>query len=77
MPAAMMAKVNSVVIFGDPDNPKPVQGASTAKTQVICHTGDQICAGQDVILAPHLTYSQNAMQAAQFVQKNAGKVWSC
>lgn len=88
MPAAMMAKVSSVVIFGDPgqcrfsrccelqltpiDNGKPVAGASAAKTKVICHTGDNICAGGDAILTPHLTYSTDAGTAAAFVATAAG-----
>jgi cutinase len=63
--------VSSAVIFGDPDNGKPVGKISAAKTKVICHTGDNICAGGDLILTPHLTYSQNAGEAATFVQANA------
>ncbi|RDW85920.1 cutinase-1 [Coleophoma crateriformis] len=72
MPAAMVAKVNSVVIFGDPDNGKPVTGVSAAKTKVICHQGDNICAGGDTILTPHLTYSNDAGTAAAFVAQMAG-----
>jgi hypothetical protein len=44
-----------------------VGNVPAANTKVICHNGDLICAGQSVILAPHLTYSQNAKEAAQFV----------
>lgn len=55
------------VIFGDPDNGQAVQGVSAANTMVICHTGDNICQGGDLILAPHLTYGMNAAQAATFV----------
>jgi cutinase len=46
------------------DNGKPVQGISN--TKVICHTGDNICAGGDLILAPHLTYGADANTAAAF-----------
>ncbi|KUJ19401.1 cutinase [Mollisia scopiformis] len=67
LPASTMAKVNSVVIFGDPDDGEAVQGASAAKTKVICHTGDDICLHGDLVLAPHLTYSENAGEAASFV----------
>lgn len=67
LPAATMAKVNSAVIFGDPDNGAAVQGVSAASTKVICHAGDNICAHGDLVLAPHLTYSQNADEAATFV----------
>jgi cutinase len=67
IPAATMAKVSSVVIFGDPDDGQAVAGASAANTKVICHTGDNICQGGSLILTPHLTYSQNAGEAASFV----------
>ncbi|KAF2463523.1 cutinase precursor, partial [Lindgomyces ingoldianus] len=59
--------VSSAVIFGDPDNGKPVGNVPAAKTKVICHTGDNICQGGDLVLQPHLTYSQNAGEAAAFV----------
>ncbi|PQE31035.1 hypothetical protein CJF32_00006062 [Rutstroemia sp. NJR-2017a WRK4] len=72
LPAATMAKVNSVVIFGDPDNGAPVTGASAANTKVICHAGDNICAHGDLILTPHLTYSTDAGAAAAFVKGVAG-----
>lgn len=67
LPAATMAKVNSVVIFGDPDDGEAVTGVSAAQTKVICHAGDNICQHGDLILLPHLTYSQDAATAAQFV----------
>jgi cutinase len=92
LPAATMAKVNSVVIFGDPsnyifqfefekkrrltemnvDNGEAVQGATAQNTLVICHTGDDICLHGDLILVPHLTYSENVQQAATFVAAQAG-----
>ena len=61
------AFVSSAVIFGDPDNGDPVGKVAAADTMVVCHTGDLICAGQSVILAPHLTYGRDANAAAQFV----------
>ncbi|KAH7401750.1 cutinase precursor [Phaeosphaeria sp. MPI-PUGE-AT-0046c] len=64
------AFVSSAVIFGDPDNGDPVGKVAAANTKVICHTGDLICAGQSVILAPHLTYGRDADEAAQFVVGN-------
>lgn len=66
------AFVKSAVIFGDPDNGKAVGNVPAAQTKVICHNGDKICDGQAVVLAPHLTYSQNAGEAAQFVASNVG-----
>lgn len=53
----MLMVVQTVVIFGDPDNGKAVGSVSAAKTKVICHTGDNICAGGSMILQPHLTVS--------------------
>ncbi|KAB8302332.1 hypothetical protein EYC80_005764 [Monilinia laxa] len=72
LPADTMANVNSAIIFGDPDNGAPVQGVSAAKTKVICHTGDNICAHGDMILPPHLTYGMDAGTAASFAKAAAG-----
>ncbi|KAN0095405.1 carbohydrate esterase family 5 protein [Hyaloscypha variabilis] len=66
------AGVSSVVIFGDPNNGTAVAGIPAAKTLVICHTGDNICQHGDQVLEPHLTYSQNATEAANFVANAAG-----
>ncbi|KAK8086625.1 cutinase [Apiospora phragmitis] len=65
-PAATASKVAGAVIFGDPDNGQPVQGIQKANTKVICHMGDNICAGGSLILQPHLTYGQDANTAAKF-----------
>lgn len=54
------------------DDGEAVQGASAAKTKIICHVGDDICAHGDLVLAPHLTYSQNAGEAASFAASAAG-----
>jgi cutinase len=64
------AFVNSAVIFGDPNNGKPVGKVAAGDTKIVCHTGDLICAGQAVILAPHLTYGADGATAAAFVVKN-------
>ncbi|KAH7348496.1 cutinase [Rhexocercosporidium sp. MPI-PUGE-AT-0058] len=71
LPASTMAKVNSVVLFGDPNDGKPVAGADAAKTMVICHATDNICDGGDLILVEHLTYSRDAVQAAAFAASRA------
>lgn len=71
LPAATMQQVSSVVIFGDPDNPDAVAGADAAKTKVFCADGDAICAGQALVLPPHLSYGGNAGEAAQFVVQTA------
>ena len=64
------AFVSSAVIFGDPDNGDLVGKVAAADTKIVCHTGDLICAGQAVVLAPHLTYGQDGAAAAQFVVSN-------
>jgi cutinase len=68
--AADAAFVNSAVIFGDPNNGKPVGKVAAGDTKIVCHTGDLICAGQAVILAPHLTYGADGAAAAKFVVGN-------
>jgi cutinase len=64
------AFVSSAVIFGDPDNGQAVGKVSAGNTKVVCHTGDLICAGQSIILAPHLTYGRDGADAAKFVVGN-------
>ncbi|KAK1976648.1 cutinase [Colletotrichum cereale] len=66
LPPAVVAKVAGAVIFGDPLNGKPVQGVPAAKTKVICHNGDNICEGGNQIRRAHLTYGDNADEAAKF-----------
>ncbi|KAK3071825.1 hypothetical protein LTR53_007951 [Teratosphaeriaceae sp. CCFEE 6253] len=70
--ASQTAFVNSVVIFGDPDNGEPVGSIPSSKVLIICHVGDDICLHGDLILPPHLTYAINAQQAANFVVSRAG-----
>lgn len=62
----------TAIIFGDPDNGQKVGSISAANTKVICHTGDNICAGGATILTPHLTYSRDAATAANFAATAAG-----
>ncbi|KAF2644326.1 cutinase precursor [Massarina eburnea CBS 473.64] len=70
--ADQTAFVQCAVIFGDPNNGKPIGQVPAASSKVVCHKGDQICAGQALILQPHLTYSQNANEAAKFVMSSVG-----
>ncbi|KAK1703641.1 cutinase [Colletotrichum lupini] len=72
LPAATMAKINSVLTFGDPGNPNAVTGAE-GKTKIICHENDAVCSG-GFITVDHLTYAEDADAAAQFVlQMASGK----
>ncbi|KAI8270173.1 hypothetical protein K4K58_011574 [Colletotrichum sp. SAR11_239] len=69
LPAATMAKINSVLTFGDPGYPNPIPGAD-GKTQIICHDDDAVCKG-GFITVDHLTYAENATTAAEFVLQKA------
>ncbi|KAF3350607.1 Sugar transporter STL1 [Verticillium dahliae VDG2] len=64
-----MAKVSSVVTFGDPRNPAPIAGAD-GKTLILCHPNDAVCSGGFITVA-HLTYGANATAAAAFVVQKA------
>lgn len=72
LPASTMAKISSVVIFGDPDFGQAVASTASSKTKIICHSDDNICQHGDLILLAHLTYSLNAQEAATFAAAAAG-----
>ncbi|KAL5392902.1 hypothetical protein DPSP01_000597 [Paraphaeosphaeria sporulosa] len=65
LPADTMSRVSSVVTFGDPRNQTAITGAE-GKTLTICHENDAVCSG-GFITVDHLTYADNADEAAQFV----------
>ncbi|KAJ7068759.1 cutinase [Mycena amicta] len=65
--SSVSQRIKAAVIFGDPDNGQAVTGVSAASTMVICHKGDNICQGGDLVLAPHLTYGQDTSSAAAFI----------
>lgn len=44
-----------------------IQGVPADRVKIICHAGDGVCAGTAAITPDHLTYSQDANAAAQFV----------
>lgn len=67
LPSATMAEVAAVVIFGDPDDGEAVAGIDASKVLIICHDTDDICLNGDLILLSHLTYAENAEEAATFV----------
>ncbi|KAJ7080516.1 cutA, cutinase A [Mycena epipterygia] len=65
--SSVAARINAVVIFGDPDNGQSVQGIPSGNLDVICHVGDDICLGGDDILPAHLTYGADTPAAAAFI----------
>ncbi|KAF2653706.1 carbohydrate esterase family 5 protein [Lophiostoma macrostomum CBS 122681] len=70
LPADTMAKINSVVTFGDPGNPAAITGAE-GKTLIVCHENDAVCKG-GFITVDHLTYADDADAAAGFVVGKVG-----
>ncbi|KAF5323813.1 hypothetical protein D9619_012987 [Psilocybe cf. subviscida] len=60
-------RVKAVVIFGDPDDGQSLPGGLNAVEKTFCHVGDDICAGGDLILTPHLTYGADTPAAATFI----------
>jgi len=60
------------VVFGDPKKGQVVGQVAASKVKTICHIGDNICSGGSLILTPHLTYAQDASDAAAFVKTKTG-----
>lgn len=56
-----------VVIFGDPDNRDAVCTIPADKVKIICHDGDNICAGGVLVLAAHMNYQIDAQAGAEFI----------
>ncbi|EWZ49489.1 hypothetical protein FOCG_12241 [Fusarium oxysporum f. sp. radicis-lycopersici 26381] len=67
LPADTTSKIAAVVNFGDPFQRQAIQGVPADRVKIICHAGDGVCAGTAAITPDHLTYSQDANAAAQFV----------
>jgi len=66
------AKVGAVVVFGDPDNGKPVGSIPASKVLTFCAVGDDICLGGDLVLPAHLSYGANTPAAASFAVGKTG-----
>ncbi|KAF5323817.1 hypothetical protein D9619_012988 [Psilocybe cf. subviscida] len=65
---AIQNRVNAVVIFGDPKRDQALPSILEARRKTFCASGDLICDGTAIILAPHLSYGANAAEAAAFVK---------
>lgn len=65
------ANAGKVLIFGDPMNGTAIGRIPSAKVKVICHSEDDICWGGQEIVADHINYANNALEAAQFVVSKA------
>ena len=64
--------INSVVLFGDPDNGQAFGKVPASKVSTDCHLGDDICLHGDLILPPHLDYCLDANTEARFVVQKSG-----
>ena len=69
--ASTASQVAAVVFFGDPDDGQALQNIAADETDTYCFDTDLICDGLPIVLPAHLSYSIDAVPAAQFV---AGKV---
>ncbi|KAK4545991.1 hypothetical protein LTR36_002555 [Oleoguttula mirabilis] len=67
--------VNSVVLFGDPDNGLPVGNVPAYKVSTDCHAGDNICQDGETILEPHLSYCHDVGVEAAFAKKRSLASW--
>lgn len=70
--AAQTAFVNSVVLFGDPDDGQAVGTVPPQRVQVDCHALDDICLHGDVIDQSHLDYCLDVGREADFVVAESG-----
>jgi cutinase len=66
------AFINSVVLWGDPDDGEPFGTVDPSKVSTDCHVGDDICLHGDIILPPHLDYCLDASQEARFTAGKSG-----
>jgi len=65
--SATRNRVTAAVVFGDPDNGQAFPSPINSHEITFCATGDDICAGGDIITPAHLSYGADAGQAAAFV----------
>ena len=65
--------IDSVVLFGDPDNGRPFGKVPASKISTFCHPLDDICQiNGDVVLPSHLDYCLDVNKAASFVVLKSG-----
>lgn len=69
---AQTSFINSVVLFGDPDDGEAFGKVSASNISTDCHIGDDICLHGDWILVPHLDHCLDADTEASFVVQKSG-----
>ena len=70
--AAATAFVNSVVLFGDPDDGEAFGSVPASKVSTDCHLGDDICLHGNLVLPPHLDYCLDVGEEAGFAVGRSG-----
>jgi cutinase len=70
--SAATAFINSVVLFGDPDDGEAFGQVPASKVSTDCHVGDDICLHGDLVLVPHLTYCLDVGTEAAFAVGKSG-----
>ena len=67
------SKIAGVVLFGDPFNGQKVGSIDQSKVKEECASGDTLCSGGGVGITPaHLTYGNDANDAASFILQATG-----
>ncbi|KAI6250583.1 hypothetical protein HI914_00705 [Erysiphe necator] len=66
--------IGAIIMFGDPMKGTPIKNYDAKKVLTVCHDGDVICDGKPEVRPPHLTYSQDANDAADFAVKTMGHI---
>ena len=70
--ASASAFINSVVLWGDPDDGAPFGTVPASKVSTDCHVGDDICLHGNLVLPPHQDYCLDADQEASFAVRLSG-----
>jgi cutinase len=65
--AVAASHVAAVAFFGDPDDGQALQDIAANTEATYCFATDLICDGLPIVLPAHLSYSIDAIPAAQFV----------
>jgi len=65
--SSLYPKIAAIVVFGDPKKGTPFPGSLNNNVKTFCNNGDLICDGLPLPTPEHLTYENNAPEAAAFV----------
>ncbi|TLS30210.1 hypothetical protein PpBr36_02619 [Pyricularia pennisetigena] len=65
--AEVASKVSAVLTLGDPFQKRTLANIPASKWRVICHEGDNICAGGIITNEPHKNYQLDAQDAAAWI----------